>query len=164
MRPSSPLRRFRRKAAFLITPSLILKSFNFPSYEALPWRRFFAVIHLMVFYSRETNLSPPRAPRRSLLPLSPRRTQVRLKPLLNSTRYRVPEKTPGSISGWALRPGAIRRSLTDPQRVWEKLQDVLTTEQFLCTVKVEVGKLQDLWAGASGIPKGSRETVLPMAR
>jgi hypothetical protein len=28
---------------------------------------------------------------------------------------------------------------------------VLTTEQFLCTVKVEVGKLQDLWAGASGI-------------
>jgi len=31
---------------------------------------------------REKRLSPRRAPRRSLLPLSPRRTQVRLKPLL----------------------------------------------------------------------------------
>ena len=32
--------------------------------------------------SRETRLSPRRAPRRSLLPLSPKRTQVRLKSLL----------------------------------------------------------------------------------
>jgi len=31
---------------------------------------------------RETRLSPRRAPRRSLLPLSPKRTQVRLKSLL----------------------------------------------------------------------------------
>jgi hypothetical protein len=30
----------------------------------------------------EKRLSPRRAPKRSLLPLSPRRTQVRLKPLL----------------------------------------------------------------------------------
>jgi hypothetical protein len=46
----------------------------------------------------------------------------------------------------------VRRSLANPQRVWEKLQDVLTTAQFLCAVKVEVCKLQDLWASASGIP------------
>ena len=32
--------------------------------------------------TRETRLSPRRAPKRSGLPLSPRRTQVRLKPLL----------------------------------------------------------------------------------
>jgi hypothetical protein len=59
---------------------------------------------------------------------------------------------PNCVPGWMLRPGAMRRSLTNPQRVWEKLQEVLTTEQFLCAVKVEVGKLQDLWAQVSGIP------------
>jgi hypothetical protein len=33
--------------------------------------------------TRETGLSPRRAPKRSRLPLSPRRTQVRLRPLLS---------------------------------------------------------------------------------
>ena len=59
---------------------------------------------------------------------------------------------PHCVPGWALRPGAMRRSLANPQRVWEKLQDTLSTEQFLCAVKIEVGKLQDLWAQKSGIP------------
>src|SRR6202162_4409687 len=49
---------------------------------------------------REKRLSPRRAPRRSLLPLSPKRTQVRLKSLL----YRVwltpdPLRTHGRPSG-----------------------------------------------------------------
>ena len=69
------------------------------------------------------------------------------------TYYKVQlAKDPHCVPGWALRPGAMRRSLANPQRVWEKLQDTLSTEQFLCAVKVEVGKLQDLWASASGIP------------
>ena len=37
---------------------------------------------------RETRLSPRRAPRRSLLPLSPKRTQVRLKSLLHLSGLR----------------------------------------------------------------------------
>src|ERR1700675_792408 len=48
---------------------------------------------------REKRLSPRRAPRRSLLPLSPKRTQVRLKSLL----YRVwltPESTPNPRSSF----------------------------------------------------------------
>jgi uncharacterized protein DUF2800 len=61
-------------------------------------------------------------------------------------------KDPHCIPGWTLKPGATRRSLANPQRVWEKLQDTLTTEQFLCAVKIEVGKLQDLWTQVSGIP------------
>jgi hypothetical protein len=62
------------------------------------------------------------------------------------------------VPGWTLRPGAMRRSLGDPQRVWEKLQNVLTTEQFLCATKLEVGKLQDIWASTSGIPgTGAKE-------
>ena len=61
-------------------------------------------------------------------------------------------KDPHCVPGWTLKPGAVRRSLANPQRVWEKLQDTLTTEQFPCAVKIEVGKLQDLWAQVSGIP------------
>ena len=63
------------------------------------------------------------------------------------------------VPGWTLKPGAVRRSLGDPQRVWEKLQDVLTTTQFLCCTKLEVGKLQDIWAQVSGIP-GTRAKEL----
>jgi hypothetical protein len=61
-------------------------------------------------------------------------------------------KSPNCVPGWTLRPGTVRRSLGDPQMVWEKLQATLTTKQFLCAVKVEVGKLQDIWALAGGIP------------
>ena len=61
-------------------------------------------------------------------------------------------KSPNCVPGWTLRPGTVRRSLGDPQMVWEKLQTTLTTKQFLCAVKVEVGKLQDMWALAGGIP------------
>jgi uncharacterized protein DUF2800 len=67
-------------------------------------------------------------------------------------------RDPHCVPGWTLRPGAMRRSLGDPQRVWEKLQNVLTTEQFLCATKLEVGNLQDIWASASGIPgTGAKE-------
>jgi hypothetical protein len=52
----------------------------------------------------------------------------------------------------------MRRSLGNSQRVRERLQDVLTTEQFLCAVKIEVGKLEDIWAQVSGIPgTGAKE-------
>ena len=60
-------------------------------------------------------------------------------------------KSPHCVPGWTLKPGAVRRSLGDAQAVWEKLQDVLSTKQFLCAVKLEIGKLQDIWAQASGI-------------
>jgi hypothetical protein len=55
------------------------------------------------------------------------------------------------VPGWTLRPGAIRRSLADPQAVWERVQGVMSSQQFLAAVKVEVGKLQDIWASTSGI-------------
>ena len=62
------------------------------------------------------------------------------------------------MPGWALNPGNMRRSLGNSQRVRERLQDVLTTEQFLCAVKIEVGKLEDIWAQVSGIPgTGAKE-------
>jgi len=68
-------------------------------------------------------------------------------------------KSPNCVPGWTLKPGAIRRSLGDPQAVWGRVQGVMTTKQFLCCTKVEVGKLQDLWAQVSGIP-GTRAKEL----
>jgi hypothetical protein len=51
-------------------------------------------------FSREKRLSPHRTPRLSLLPHSPRRTQVRLKPLLS---------LPGSRQTYTEPTGFLRR-------------------------------------------------------
>jgi hypothetical protein len=61
-------------------------------------------------------------------------------------------KDPSCIPGWTLRPGSIRRSLADPQACWERVQGVLTSKAFMSAVKVEVGKLQDIWSSSVSIP------------
>ena len=60
-------------------------------------------------------------------------------------------KNPRSIPGWALRPGAVRRSLGDPAKVWDQLSDTLSVDQFMVAVKLEVGRLQDQWARVNGV-------------
>ena len=60
-------------------------------------------------------------------------------------------KDPRCIPGWALRPGAVRRSLSDPSKVWDRLSDTLSVDQFMVAVKIEVGRLQDQWARVNGI-------------
>jgi hypothetical protein len=60
-------------------------------------------------------------------------------------------KNPRSIPGWALKPGAVRRSLGDPAKVWDRLSDTLSVEQFMVAVKLEVGRLQDQWARVNGV-------------
>jgi CRISPR/Cas system-associated exonuclease Cas4 (RecB family)/uncharacterized protein YukE len=79
-----------------------------------------------------------------------KRAQSLFKEVEEYYRTRLAED-PGCVPGWSLRPGAMRRSLPDPQAVWERVQNTLSTKQFLSAVKVEVGKLQDIWALASGI-------------
>jgi hypothetical protein len=81
-----------------------------------------------------------------------KRAQSLFKEVESHYKYLL-EETPGAIPGWTLKPGALRRSLGDPQAVWERVQNTLSTKQFLSAVKVEVGKLQDIWALASGIPQ-----------
>jgi hypothetical protein len=61
-------------------------------------------------------------------------------------------RSPHCVPGWTLRPGAIRRSLGDPQACWERAQAVITSDQFMSAVKVEIGKLQDIWSSSAGIP------------
>ena len=60
-------------------------------------------------------------------------------------------RDPRCVPGWALRPGALRRSLSDPAKVWDRLSDTLSTEQFMVAVKLEVGRLQDQWARVNGV-------------
>ena len=61
-------------------------------------------------------------------------------------------RDPRCVPGWTLRPGAVRRSLGDPQACWERVQGVLTSQAFMSAVKVEIGKLQDIWSASAGIP------------
>jgi hypothetical protein len=82
---------------------------------------------------------------------SVKRVEELIAELKSYYRARLTED-PHCIPGWALRPGAIRRSLTDPQACWEKVSDVLTSKAFMSSVKVEVGKLQDIWSSSAGIP------------
>ena len=59
---------------------------------------------------------------------------------------------PGCVPGWTLRPGSVRRSLSDPQACWERVQNVMTSRQFMAAVKVEILCLQDQWSRVAGVP------------
>ena len=59
---------------------------------------------------------------------------------------------PGCVPGWALRPGANRRVLGDPAKVWDRLSDTLNSEQFMTAVTIKILSLQEIWASAAGVP------------
>lgn len=61
-------------------------------------------------------------------------------------------KDPRCVPGWTLRPGPMRRSLSDPAKVWDRLSDVLSTEQFMAAVTLKVGVLQETWSRAANVP------------
>jgi hypothetical protein len=61
-------------------------------------------------------------------------------------------KNRNCVPGWSLKPGAMRRGLDDPAKVWGRLSDVLSTEEFMQAVTLKVGVLQDIWSRAAGIP------------
>ena len=61
-------------------------------------------------------------------------------------------RDPRCVPAWTLKPGALRRSLSDPAKVWERLSDVLSTDQFMVAVTLKIGVLQDIWSKAAGIP------------
>jgi hypothetical protein len=65
---------------------------------------------------------------------------------------RVLEEKPGAIPGWALEPGDVRRSITNPVAVQRKVADLLPVDEFLATCSVSVPQLEKAWAKKSGIP------------
>jgi len=61
-------------------------------------------------------------------------------------------KEPNCVSGWALRPGANRRSLGDPAKVWRRVSNRLSSDQFMSAITIEVLTLQEIWSHATGVP------------
>jgi hypothetical protein len=61
-------------------------------------------------------------------------------------------KDPGCIPGWGLRPGAMRRTLGDPAKVWNRMSPTLSSAQFMEAVSIQVLRLQEIWAKAAGVP------------
>jgi hypothetical protein len=62
------------------------------------------------------------------------------------------EETPGAIPGWAVEPGDVRRSISDPSAVQQKVESLLALEEFLATCSVSVPQLEKAWAKKIGIP------------
>jgi hypothetical protein len=58
---------------------------------------------------------------------------------------------PHCVPGWTLKPGAIRRSLGDPAKVWDRLSDTLTSEQFMAAITIRVVALREIWARVAGV-------------
>jgi hypothetical protein len=61
-------------------------------------------------------------------------------------------KDPGCVPGWGLRPGAMRRTLGDPAKVWDRVSTTLSSQQFMEAVEVRILRLQEIWAKAAGVP------------
>jgi hypothetical protein len=61
-------------------------------------------------------------------------------------------KDPNCVPGWTLKPGAARRSLADPAKVWERVSDTLSSEQFMAAITIRVTALQEIWSRAAGVP------------
>jgi hypothetical protein len=59
---------------------------------------------------------------------------------------------PGCVPGWTLRAGANRRVLGDPAKVWDRVSDTLSSEQFMTAITIKVLSLQEIWAKAAGVP------------
>jgi len=64
-------------------------------------------------------------------------------------------KEPNCVSGWALRPGANRRSLGDPAKVWRRVSNRLSSDQFMSAITIKVLTLQEIWSHAAGV-RGSQ--------
>jgi uncharacterized protein DUF2800 len=65
---------------------------------------------------------------------------------------RVLESSPGSIPGWALVPGDMRRSIDDPLKAMERLIESLSVSEFLSCCAPSVPSLEKAWARKNNVP------------
>jgi CRISPR/Cas system-associated exonuclease Cas4 (RecB family) len=63
---------------------------------------------------------------------------------------RVLESTPRAIPGWALVPGDVRRSITDPVGALERLIETFSVREFLQCCSPSVPELEKTWAKKKG--------------
>jgi len=66
---------------------------------------------------------------------------------------------PHCVPGWTLRPGAVRRSLGDPAKVWDRLSDTLNSDQFMSAITIKVLALQEIWSRAPGVPSSRAKSA-----
>jgi hypothetical protein len=62
------------------------------------------------------------------------------------------EREPGAIPGWILEPGAVRRSLDDQVKVYSRLSELFSVEEFLACSTPSVPDLERVWGKKKGQP------------
>ena len=64
---------------------------------------------------------------------------------------RLLERDPGSIPGWGLVPGDVRRSIEDPVKVYAKFVELFSVQEFLACCTVSVPELERAWSRKKGV-------------
>jgi hypothetical protein len=65
---------------------------------------------------------------------------------------RLLERELGSIPGWILEPGAVRRSIDDPIKAFEQLVELFSVQEFLSCCSVSVPELERSLARKKDVP------------
>jgi CRISPR/Cas system-associated exonuclease Cas4 (RecB family) len=65
---------------------------------------------------------------------------------------RLLEETPGTIPGWMLQPGDVRRSVEDTVALHKHLSDLFSVEELLGCCSPSVPALERAWAKKNGVP------------
>jgi hypothetical protein len=71
---------------------------------------------------------------------------------IESHYKKVLESTPGAIPGWLLEPGAIRRSIEDPIKAFERLIETFCVSEFVACCTPSLPDLERAWAKKKGLP------------
>jgi CRISPR/Cas system-associated exonuclease Cas4 (RecB family) len=71
---------------------------------------------------------------------------------IESFYRRLLEREPGAIPGFALEPGAVRRSIEDPIKAFEQLIELFSVQEFLSCCSVSVPELECSLARKKGVP------------
>jgi CRISPR/Cas system-associated exonuclease Cas4 (RecB family) len=79
-----------------------------------------------------------------------KRAQALFKEIESFYRHLL-EREPGSVPGWILEPGAVRRSIDDPIKAFEQLVELFSVQEFLACCTVSVPELERAWSRKKGI-------------
>ena len=73
---------------------------------------------------------------------------------------RVLESEPGTVPGWTLEPGAVRRSIEDPVAVFERFAQTFSVTEFLGYCTPSLPDLEHAWGKKKGLPAGQAKESL----
>ena len=73
---------------------------------------------------------------------------------------RLLERETGSIPGWTLEPGAVRRAIEDPVAAFERLIETFSVSEFLGYCTPSIPDLERAWAKKKGLPASQAKESL----